>query len=131
MAIFHCELCGNLLDGDWVESYEWGDGEVCIDCHVEHTPEDWEDYNLYRDSSFPAAFRWTLCHKDYDGAPIHSFGPPADGRFFMGPTIEDVYQQAIEYNEEIAEKAKNFDPMDDGDYAYDNWKDKQMEKEHD
>ncbi len=31
--------------------------------------------------------------------PIHSFGPPADGRFFMGPTIEDVYQQAIEYEE--------------------------------
>lgn len=25
---------------------------------------------------------------------------------------------------------EEYDPMDDGDYAYDSWKDKQMEEEH-
>jgi len=97
MACFMCELCDQLKDGDWVESYEWGDGEVCIDCHCEHTPEDWEDYILERSTLFQV---WTLTHKDYDGAPMHSLEGPADHRFFHGPTIEDVYQQAIDFNEE-------------------------------
>lgn len=101
MACFRCELCDELKDGDWVESYEWGDGEVCIDCHCEATPEDWEDYHLDYNPGAPKEFNWSLTHKDYDGAPIDSFGPPADNRFFIGPTIEDVYQQAIEYNEEM------------------------------
>jgi len=99
MACFHCELCDQLKDGDWVESYEWGNGEVCIDCHTEHTPEDFEDYILDYRSDFPKSFSWTLIHKDFDGAPWHTGGPPADDRSFIGPSMEDVYQQAIEYNE--------------------------------
>ena len=101
MACFYCQECDRLIDGDYTESYEWDKGEeICIDCHIELTPEDWDDYLVSFDPSLPKSFQWSLTHKDYDGAPIDSFGPPADGRFFMGPSIKDVYQQAIEYNED-------------------------------
>ena len=43
---------------------------------------------------------WQGVHKDYDGAPIHSFGPPADNRFFTGPSRADIIEQIEEYNEE-------------------------------
>ncbi len=33
MSMFTCELCDKLLDGDYVECYERGDGLICIDCH--------------------------------------------------------------------------------------------------
>lgn len=99
--MFTCEICGDLKDGDWVEAYEWGDGEACIDCHVEATPEDFEDWILDKRQDFPACARWTLTHKNYDGAPMHSLEGPSDHRCFLGPTIADVYQQVIEYNEEM------------------------------
>ena len=35
---------------------------------------------------------WELTHKDYDG--------PGDPRAFTGPSLLDVLEQAIEYNEE-------------------------------
>ena len=124
MSMFYCFECDNLFDGDWTESYEWGDEEICIDCHVELTPEDWEDYEMTYSPASPQAFRWAAIHKNYDGAPIHSLGPPGDPRYFIGPSLKDVWQQVIEFNE------TEHDPMDDGDWAYDNWKDKQAEKKN-
>lgn len=97
--MFYCQQCDRQLDGDVVESEEWDNGEICIDCHVELTPEDFEDWILDKRHGFPPFAYWTLTHKDYDGAPMHSLEGPADHRCFLGPTIEDVYQQAIEYNE--------------------------------
>jgi len=93
MAMFYCQECDHLLDGDWIESYEWGSEEICIDCHCELTPEDFEDWNLtfWPKPTPDRNHDWELTHKDYD---------PPDGRAFTGPSIEDVYQQAIEYNEE-------------------------------
>jgi len=97
MSMFYCQQCDQLLDGDWIESYEWGSEEICIDCHVELTPEDFDDWNLSYDMKpIPSrAHDWELVHKDYDGAP-----DSGDHRAFTGPSIDDVYQQAIEYNEE-------------------------------
>ena len=112
MAMFYCQECDRLLDGDWVESEELDGEMVCLDCHLELTPEDWEDYEIRFDSSNPKGFQWTATHKDYDGAPIHSFGGPADPRHFLGESEKDVWQQVIEFNE------TEHDPMDDGDWAY-------------
>ena len=93
MACFYCQQCDQLLDGDWVESYEWGSEEICIDCHVELTPEDWEDYKITYDPK-PIPNRnhdWEATHNDYD---------PPDARHFTGRSLEDVWAQVIEYNEE-------------------------------
>ena len=97
MGCYYCELCDGLKDDDYNLCHEWGDGLVCEDCHTEHTPEDWEDWVLtYWKKPIPdRTHDWELVHKDYDGAP-----DSGDTRAFTGPTIEDVYQQAIEYNEE-------------------------------
>ena len=35
-------------------------------------------------------------HKDYDGAPVDSFGPPADNRFVWGPDWPSVREQIYE-----------------------------------
>jgi hypothetical protein len=43
---------------------------------------------------------WTGVHKDYDGAPIHSFDTHSpDPRSFVGRTVEDVQRQIDEYEE--------------------------------
>ena len=93
MSCFLCEGCDRLLDGDWVEAYEWGDGIICIDCHVELTPEDFDDYILKYDPK-PIPDRnhdWEVTHKDYD---------PPDDRHFTGASLEEVWGQVIDYNEE-------------------------------
>jgi hypothetical protein len=100
MAMQYCFECDRLLDGDWIEFYDWENDEVCIECHMDLTPEDYEDYEVGYDSGAPKAFAWSVTHKDYDGAPIHSFGGPADQRHFIGPSLKDVWEQVIEYNEE-------------------------------
>jgi len=97
MAMFYCFECDRLLDGDWTESFEWDEGnEICIDCHIDATPEDFDDWKLSYDMKpIPSrAHDWELAHKNYDGAP-----DSGDFRAFTGPSIADVYQQAIEYNE--------------------------------
>ena len=103
MSCFLCEGCDRLLDGDRVEAYEWGAGIICIDCHVELTPEDFDDYILKYDPK-PIPDRnhdWEVTHKDYDGAPIDSLdtGSP-DDRHFTGASLEEVWGQVIDYNEE-------------------------------
>ncbi len=100
MSMFTCELCDKLLDGDYVEAWEWGDELVCNDCFCEHTPENWEDWKVRRSGYSDSAFKWEIMHTDYDGAPIHSFEGPADSRYFMGPSITDVWEQARDYEEE-------------------------------
>ncbi len=32
MAGYICEVCGNLIDGDWNVGTEYKDGEVCESC---------------------------------------------------------------------------------------------------
>ena len=100
MSMFTCELCDDLLDGDFIEAYEWGDGMACIDCHCEATPENFEDWVVRLSGYTDRPFKWEITHKDYDGAPINSFEGPADSRHFYGPTLVDVWQQAIDYEEE-------------------------------
>ena len=58
------------------------------------------DYDFRKEypNGHPGA--WIATHKDYDGAPEHSFGPPKDQRCFWGPTLEDVIEQVEEYSEE-------------------------------
>ena len=104
MSIFMCELCDQLKDADFKGCYQWEDGLVCEDCHVENTPEDYEDWVItYEKKPIPSRqFDWEATHIDYDGAPIHSGGPPADARHFTGPSLQDVWLQVIEYNEEEA-----------------------------
>ena len=54
---------------------------------------------------------WQFYHKDYDGAPIHSEGPPADNRSGFGPTAEDCRRQIDEYeDDEDAEPGPPLDP---------------------
>jgi hypothetical protein len=45
---------------------------------------------------------WAFRHDDYDGAPEHSFGPPADNRCGTGPSEADCIQQIKEMEEEGA-----------------------------
>ena len=96
MSIFMCELCQELRDGDFKGCYEWGSELVCEDCHTENTPEDYENYKI----SYEHLPGWIAVHEDYDGAPIHSGGPPADDRCFTGNSLLDVWEQVINYNEE-------------------------------
>ena len=101
MSVFYCELCGALRDGDFVGCNEWADGLVCDDCFTENTPEDFEDWIVsYWKKPIPIrTLDWEIVHKDYDPTPLDSGGPPGDDRFFQGPTLADVWQQVIEYNE--------------------------------
>ncbi len=100
MSIFTCALCDCLQDGDYVESYAWGEDSVCGDCHYDHTPENWEDWKVQYHADYPKAARWTIIHEDYDGAPIHSFEGPGDHRFFIGHSVADVWEQAMDYETE-------------------------------
>lgn len=94
MAVFRCDLCDRFIDIDFHGVEEWGGEEVCSDCYNDHTPEDVDDWKLsYWKKPIPdRGHDWELTHKDYDG--------PGDPRAFTGRSVEDVYQQAIEYNEE-------------------------------
>ena len=111
MSMFTCALCDCLQDGDYVECYEWGADLVCGDCHCEHVPDNWEDWAPRRTGYTDKEFRWEITHKDYDGAPIHSFDGPADGRYFMGYSLADVWQQAMEYEDEKSLKGIRFDEL--------------------
>ena len=95
MAMQYCFECDRLLDGDWIEFCEWeGDNEICIDCHMELTPENYEDWEVFYWAK-PIPDRnhdWEITHKNYDGEGDH--------RHFTGPTLSDVWSQAKEYEED-------------------------------
>jgi hypothetical protein len=62
------------------------------------TPFIWRNWVV----SFDGDYAENLCqaiHIHYDGAPIDSFGPPADNRFVWGPDWPTVRQQIIELEE--------------------------------
>ncbi len=101
MSIYYCESCDQQRDGDWNVGTEVGAEFWCEDCCCE-LPEDWEDYKItFSRKPIPTtAHDWEAVHKDYDGAPIHSFGPPADNRAFTGKNVGDLIEQIKEYNEE-------------------------------
>ena len=59
----------------------------------------WEVYN--------DGYAWIGTHPDYDGAPEHSFGPPADSRCFTSPTMKGVHDEIDEWLEEHPEDEPN------------------------
>ena len=101
MSIYYCAKCDEPKNNDTNVCTDVG-GELWCEGCCSSLPEDWEDYKITfwkkpipdRNNDFEAV------HKDYDGAPIHSFGPPADNRFFTGPSRADIIEQIEEYNEE-------------------------------
>lgn len=102
MACYYCEECGQLKDGDWVNCMEWGDDLICEDCHTELTPENYEEWTVsYWQKPIPIrTMDWEITHNDYDPTPLHSGGPPGDDRFFTGPSLRDVWEQARDYEDD-------------------------------
>lgn len=45
---------------------------------------------------------WVAAHENYDGAPLHSDGPPGDRRCFTGPSRADVVEQIDDHEEDVA-----------------------------
>jgi len=45
-------------------------------------------------------YRWEFAHDDYDGAPEHSYGPPADHRCGYANTLADCVREIDELIEE-------------------------------
>jgi len=102
MSVYRCELCDEFKDGDYIVCMEWDDGLVCEDCYCENTPENADEWIVsYWQKPIPVrSMDWEIVHKDYDPTPLDSDGPPGDDRFFTGPTLLDVWHQAMEYEDE-------------------------------
>ena len=56
-------------------------------------------YEIRRASSY-APYRWEFAHADYDGAPEHSYGPPADNRCGHEQTLADCVREIDQQIEE-------------------------------
>jgi len=59
-------------------------------------------YEIRRAPSY-APFRWEFAHADYDGAPEHSYGPPADNRCGYEQTLVDCCREIDQQIEEGTE----------------------------
>ena len=46
------------------------------------------------------AFKFMFTHKDYDGAPDDSYGPPKDKRFGYAQSIEEAMAEIDELEDE-------------------------------
>lgn len=97
MAVIFCEKCDQFVDDDYSPCTDIAGMFICESCMCE-MPEGIEEYEFTRRYKDGQPDSWVAVHRDYDGAPIDSFGPPADDRCFFGPNTWDVIEQIGEHN---------------------------------